>query len=194
MKLLKDTINLIGSRRSFNLRYEISDNIIKTIKDTAAYKELGAADMDRFMVPNKGYPTKDVFKLENVGKCFLSIDFKKANFQALKHFFPGVVLNCNSYQDLIELFTNLDYFKNSKHLRQIIFGNLNPKRQARIQRFIIQQILDWAIGEEICEEKDVRMVSNDEVVFELKDLANCFVFTEPLENEIKSKLGYNVRV
>jgi len=194
LQLLKDTINLLGSEEKFfDLRHQICDDMIESIKETATYNEFATGDMDRFTVPNKSYPSKDIFRPKNAGRYFLSIDLKKANFQALKHFFPEAVFNCEDYRDLIGRFTDLDYFKDSKYLRQVIFGNLSPKRQKRIQRFMMEQILDWAVGEKIFEEKEVRMVSSDEIIVELEDPA-VFGHTNSLEGKIKNALGYDARV
>jgi len=195
LQLLKDTIDLVGSEEKFlNLRHQICNNMIESIKQTEAYNEFALGNMDRFTVPNKGYPSKDIFRPENAGRYFLSIDLKKANFQTLKHFFPEAVFNCNSYQDLIGRFTDLDYFKESKYLRQMIFGNLNPKRQKRIQRFMMEQILDWTVKENIFEEKDLRMVSSDEIVVELENPVDLSGYTNPLETNIRSDLGYDARI
>lgn len=194
-EMLKNTINLVGSEKEFaELRNKIRDNVINTIQETKAYSDFIASDLSRFDVPSKKHSTKDVYKLDNVGKFFLSIDLKKANFQALKLFYPDVVLYCNSYQEFIGRFTDLEYFYNSKKIRQVIFGNLNTKRQVKIQRFMMQRILDWAFEKKVFNEEDVRMVSSDEIVIEFRDLAGKFIVTELLEEDIKNDLGYDTRV
>jgi hypothetical protein len=64
----------------------------------------------------------------------------------------------DAYEDFIGQFTEYAYFINSKYLRQVIFGNLNPKRQQALQRMVIGELTD-ALPEE-----DIVAWTSDEVV------------------------------
>jgi hypothetical protein len=74
------------------------------------------------------------------GKYFISLDHVTANFNALKFYDPSIVLHCANWQELISKFTELEYFKRSKYFRQIVFGHLNPKKQAIISKFITSEV------------------------------------------------------
>lgn len=52
-----------------------------------------------------------------------------------------IVLGCETYQELLSKFTQNPYIFESKHIRQVIFGHLNPKRQQTIQKFLMQKVV-----------------------------------------------------
>lgn len=167
--LLKDAISKYNSEEEFlNQYYIIRDNIINSTKTTKSFQEFNTMNLDKFNVPNKNYPKHDIFNLGNVDKYFMSIDLTKANFQALKYFNKEIVLNCDTYNDLISMYTDLNYMKESKYLRQVIFGNMNPKRQVKIERYIIEKVLNYILEKNFFKEDSIRMVSNDEIIFELE--------------------------
>lgn len=60
----------------------------------------------------------------------------KANFQALRYANPAIVRDCNTYEEFISKFTDIEYFAHAKQLRQVIFGKLNGKRTASIEKYI----------------------------------------------------------
>jgi hypothetical protein len=60
----------------------------------------------------------------------------KANFQALRFANPAIVRDCETYEQFIEKFTDIDYFKYAKQLRQSIFGKLNGKRTSALEKLI----------------------------------------------------------
>ena len=115
---------------------KIKEEAIEFIKNTDTYKILNECDISNYNIGSPSIPQKDVYKENNIGKSFVSIDLRKANYTSLKIFeellyktdtadFP------NTYEEFIKKFTSYDYFINSKNLRQVIFGNCNPKRQIK---------------------------------------------------------------
>jgi hypothetical protein len=87
----------------------------------------------------EGVEVKDVSTSEFK---MISIDLVKANFQSFKCFHPALVDHCDTYADFASQFKVDDYFLLSKQIRQIIFGNLNPKRQQAYQKVIMSNIAD----------------------------------------------------
>lgn len=148
--------------------YKVRDNILIALKNEA-YNDFISMDMNKFGVENKIFPKGDVFKKINIGKVFVSIDLVKANFQALKFINKDLVLGANTYNELVSKFTNMDYVKESKYIRQVIFGNLNPKRITTVERYMIEQVLNLLFHRKYIEVNDVRMVSADEIVYEITD-------------------------
>lgn len=192
LDLLKEAVGQFANEEAFLQEYyDIRDKIITTIETTDIYKQYNSMDMSKYNVSNKDYPSTDVFKCPNIGKVFVSIDLKKANFQALKYIDNGLVLNCNTYEELIGKFTDLEYMKSSKYLRQVIFGNMNPKRQVKVERYIIQQILDFLIENKIINLDNIKSVSNDEIVFEADNFIDSY---NDIADQIKKELNFNVDV
>lgn len=193
--LLEQAVSQFNSEEEFlNHYYVIRDKMIKEVESTEAYKEFNSMKIDRFNVPNLGYPSRDIFNMSNVGKYFISIDLVKANFQALKWFNRDLVLNCDTYGELIGRFADLEYMKNSKYLRQVVFGNMNPKRQVKIERYMTQKILEWLLDNHIFKESQIRMVSNDEIVFEISKEISCNLNTNELISFIKQNLDFEVDI
>jgi hypothetical protein len=47
---------------------------------------------------------------------------------------------------MIEKFTDLEYIKNSKYIREVIFGCINTGRQIIMQRYYTAKLLEWLIN------------------------------------------------
>lgn len=148
--------------------YKTRDNILEALKNDA-YNNFISMDMNKFGIKNTVFSKKSVFKKDNVGKTFVSIDLVKANFQALKFIDKDLVLGANTYYELISKFTDMEYIKESKYIRQVIFGNLNPKRTTTIERYLIEQILNLLFNRNCVHIKDIHMVYADEIVYEVKE-------------------------
>lgn len=95
------------------------------------------------------------------------IDMISANFQAIKHHDNRLVDNCESYNELIGKITDIPYFKKSKYTRQVIFGQLLPKRQGTIQKYLMQQFIDFCISDNTENSEhfknNARILGNDEI-------------------------------
>lgn len=186
LNLLESAIQSLGTEENFvNEINNTRDKIIKTIKDTAQYKQFCKINMNNFFVKENKYSKTDIFKPYNHNKYFLSIDLVKANFQVMKKF--DCVFQSDSYEELVKRFTNnenfYNYFVKSKYERQVIFGNLNPSRQVTIEQFYTRNIFDWLIENKIFEEKQVRVLTHDEIVIE----TDCF--PQDLSNKIFNATG-----
>jgi len=163
---LTETIKKLGSEKDF---FDESDRIIKTIqeyiKKSEKYKELQQNELTEYSkfikdTKNKYKFNKNLYTEQNIGKYFISIDLKEANFNTFKNM---NILNFKDYKEFIETFTNYDYFKESKQIRQIVFGHLLPKKQTIIQEYEICKII-----EKIQLNKNgVIILNKDEVVFEV---------------------------
>lgn len=150
LKWLEDVLQskYYSEQEFFEYYRHLQNTIIDFVKGRDEYKEF-CNDLDILAL----LPDVPVVKLENnrrdvysqdcVGKIFISIDLEKANFQsmnfAVENMFnqpPG-----RSYAAFINDFTRFQYFWESKYFRQVIFGNLNPKRQQAVQKRIIDHIM-----------------------------------------------------
>jgi hypothetical protein len=167
-KLLADTVDKLGGEDNFFIEYNrIKEAFLDTIKSTEIYNKFNNESLDRFNIPQFNYSKNDVFNLGKIDKYFVSVDLKKANFQAMKYFDKDLVLGFDTYDNLMKQFTNLEYMINSKYIRQVLFGNMNPKRQIKIEQYLIYQILQLLLRYGFTVDRAIKMVSPDEIVFEV---------------------------
>lgn len=119
----------------YKYKIDKSNEIIDFIKSTRAYDELN----DDNLIPD--FPLTKNFEYSEEKK-YLSIDINLANWTVLKKYDPDFVNELgDSYINLLKKFDTHEIFWNSKQFRQYIFGNLNPKRQTKAQRVIIEELI-----------------------------------------------------
>lgn len=173
---------------------KIRDNIIFSLENSEEYKEFNQSDLSKYDIPNLGVGEHSLYNEESEGGIFLSIDLKKANFQALKY--VGV-LKDETYKDFIHRNNGTDYFADSKYLRQVIFGKLNPKRQIKVEKYLIYQIHKLFSQLFINDLFTFQLYSlnSDEIVYKIGTLINMPTQTmlELLEKQVKETLGIEVR-
>jgi len=168
--LLCDTVESLGGEENFFEQYhKIKDEVLSAIKQQPIFEEFNSSKLEAFNVPRHQYCRHDVFNLANVGRIFVSIDLKKANFNAMKYYSKSLVLDYDTYDDFMRNFTDLSYMIESKYIRQVIFGNLNPKKQIKIQQYLTYNILEHLVEGNYLDKAGVRMLSTDEIVFELNN-------------------------
>lgn len=159
----------------------IRDEIITEIENSEEYKKFNSMDMSEWALSDecKNLPDINIYNQSSVGKTFLSIDLKKANFQALRK--VGVI-DANTYEDFIGKWTDSEYFKKSKYTRQVIFGKLNPKRTIAVEKKIMEQVKRWF---EIYKFKGLKLVAfkADELIYEITE-TNPKGWEEHLESEL----------
>lgn len=170
---------------------KLRETIIKHISSKSEYAEWN----NQILPSQKFVEKKQLYQQANNGKLFVSVDLIKANFNTLKHCNPALVDNKETYAEFIQQFTPYVYFVESKQLRQVIFGNLNPSRQQYFQKAIMLQLyadLQDKMREYV---KDLSASSSDELVLELKpniNVENCISAFEqwksshPLSHMIKT--------
>ena len=83
-----------------------------------------------------------LYSEETNGKFYVSIDLKKANFQALK--FAGV-LDDVDYDHFMYKYGADEYIRNSKYLRQVIFGKMTVIMNKK-QHFIVNDINNFTLN------------------------------------------------
>lgn len=173
---------------------KIRDNIIFSLENSEEYKEFNQSDLSKYDIPNLGVGEHSLYNEESEGGIFLSIDLKKANFQALKY--VGV-LKDETYKDFIHRNNGTDYFADSKYLRQVIFGKLNPKRQIKVEKYLIYQIhkLFSQLFIDDLFTFQLYSLNSDEIVYKIGTLINMPTQTmlELLEKQVKETLGIEVR-
>ena len=121
---------------------EVRDRAINEIKSAPEYGEFITMDMAPYVhaIPMGEH---SCYTGETNDKRFLSIDLRKANFQALKY--VGVIKDA-TYEEFIKRMGGDDYIAGSKYLRQVIFGNCNPSRQVTIEKHLIDKARNYLLG------------------------------------------------
>lgn len=160
----------------YEYRMRVSNEIINFISETEAYNE--------FMLDNfiKDYAVDKTLFFED-DKFYLSIDMNSANFQALKRYdAPFRNELCSSYNELLDKFSMPEVFKHSKSLRQFIFGNLNPKKQVKVQRMIIQELID-SIAHLLTSSMFIKYTRNDELIIEFDFFGELCSLIDLLDKE-----------
>lgn len=154
-KWLKDNeYNNVGHYK-MHFAYE---QIKRHILDSEAYQR--CLDFDYSDIK---FYEKDHLKMYE-GNYMLSLDFTSANFQSVKIFDKEGMLK-NSWKDLCEYLKIHPMIAESKSFRQVVFGNLNPKRFQKIQHYHILRLVD-ALNE-VFPPEDIIFISHDELVMNL---------------------------
>lgn len=156
-----------------NTKNNILNLFLSKVSGETVISDLDKIDTNDYK--NKYMERQQVYIKPNVGKTYLSIDLKKANFQSFKFMaqqlnndspFSKVMAACDSFEDFFKLTGSNSFFTASKSLRQFIFGNLNPKKQQKIQSFIMSNVVDLLKDNFDCIDK-VSGLNSDEIVIEL---------------------------
>ena len=147
---------------------KFKDSVINHIKDNPLYADFNSFDMkNTFTIPHYQFGRKSVFKEDNIGKTLVSIDLTSGNFSAMKYFNKKLVDGYENYYDFISQFTDIGTFKSSKYIRQVIFGALNPKRQVKIEHFMMNYVMVELLR--YVDEKYIQSFMSDEIIFEWSD-------------------------
>ena len=175
---------------------KIRDNIINTLENSEEYQKFNTSDLSKYDILNLGIGEHSLYNEESEGMIFLSIDLKKANFQALKY---AGVLKDETYKDFILRMGGTEYFADSKYLRQVIFGKLNPKRQIKVEKYLIYKLHQYFCSHFInnSTEWDYSLYSlnSDEIVYNIKSLINVPTKEqlELFEKLVKNTLNIEIR-
>ena len=132
LELIRDKFDG-NSNKFLEYRHKVVDKILSYILNSEAYKEF-LADKTVLDDYTPIVANRELYTQEQSGHFFISYDMIKANFQALRYANPAIVKDCETYEDFIGKFTDIDYFKHAKQLRQETFGKLNGKRTAAIEK------------------------------------------------------------
>lgn len=197
-KVLKEIENdFNGDVEMFVINYyNVREKIIQTILNQPSYVTFNNMSMSKYVIKDPlNITANSVYNCSNVNKIFISIDIKKANFQAIKYVDSSIVYNANTYEDFIKYFTNSNYIVNSKYFRNVVFGKLNPKRHITIEKYIINEVrktFEKYLNQDLIK---IVSLSNDEVIYECQNetIISSLDITS-LIDMIKEETGVNVSI
>ena len=172
----------------------VRDNAINGVMETEEYKKFNSMDLSQYnFTPICG--ERSCYTEETNGKRFLSIDLRKANFQALKY--AGVVSDV-TYEQFIHRFGGDDYIANSKYLRQVIFGKMNPSRQIKIEKYLMSKVYETIKDVTAKYDLTIFSMNSDELIFAIPEefYNNCQEDENIREliNDIYNLVGKNIGV
>lgn len=147
----------------------VKDATILDIKNTEAYQKFNEEDMNKYAVTHKNLSNKDIFKPSNDGKCFISIDMRKANFSSLHHYSADIFGGAVSWENFISKYTDNQHIINSKYIRQVILGNCNPKKHITFEKYLMDGVLTY-LTEVFVSLDRVVFFSNDEIMLDISDM------------------------
>lgn len=184
--VFKRDFETFGNEQFFEHNRRTVNATLKLIEDSPEYARFNAMDMKAFDKEIK-ISAKNLYTAPNADKKFYSIDLVKANFQSLLMVEPTIFGGATDYVEFAKGQGFNDYMLISKIIRQILFGNLNPKRQQKIQYYMMNQVADRLIKAGV-DVESVYSLSSDELVFEQGNHQK-----EAIEAAI-APLDYKVRV
>lgn len=158
------------------------DMLITRIKESQTY-----ADFNDFAL-STSHPTMNHIK-QHLGELMFSIDIKKANYTILKSI-DAYGDMCNSWDQLCAKLEIDKALRLSKSFRQMVFGNLNPKRNQRLQHNVMAKVCATL---PLAHRKNIIFISHDEIVIlcesqdQAKDLKH-FV-NKDLHKELGKKIA-----
>ena len=143
----------------------VKDSVINMIKDNTEYMKFLNDDFAdvRVVTKNITLGNKNLYIEGNQDKTFISIDMKKANFSALRHYSPAIFKNVETWEQYISFFTPSEHIRNSKYIRQVILGACNPKRQITYERYLMT-MLYLHIKSELDGKVSFYSLGNDEII------------------------------
>ena len=171
--LFKSELAKYGSVIDYFTDYSrIKDEAIEAIRSAEGFQLFSAYGINDFSIKNKGLPSSRIYKPDNNGRIFLSIDMKKANFSALHEYRDDIFGGAHTWEEFVSRFTDNKHIINSKYIRQVIMGNLNPKRQIAYEKVLMDKLLTEILHAKVIGKKYVAAFLADEIIFDVTDLEN----------------------
>lgn len=181
-----------------DFRKEIK-TVIEKIVDKLSEREVIDPTVDDMLNIQEKYGIKysqslNVYNRNSVGNSYISLDLIHANEQALEAM--SVLDSFESWDSLVFDFTRNEnkevhdalcqYIKKSKQIRQVAFGKINAKMQQKVEKWLVEHVIDNLIENQILDTDDFIGYTTDEII--LKDTE----FTRKVVDDVEiasTKLG-----
>lgn len=155
-----------NTQKYFEYYNQVKDKAINYIKDSKTFQVLNSDDMNKYK-SKFNFAQSDIYKTDGIGKKFISIDMKKANFSALVAYGQSVgaeFFDSFDYEKFMRQFTDVEHIIKSKYIRQVIFGNCNPRRQVTYEKYLMEQLLEKLLNNKIIESDLIKSLCSDEII------------------------------
>lgn len=196
LEIFKDMIKDFESEEDFyNYRNGIVHQVLEFIENQKSYKEFNQRDLKlEYPITGKNSSIRNstIYSINNIGKYFLSIDLKSANFVVLKSIDKNLVKGKDTWEEFMSEFTDYEYLKKSKHLRQSLLGKLNSKRIMKYARYLLEaEIIKPLIDNKIFFPEQIVSYNFDEFIFEIEENSNIDKYIK--DSEILGSNNLNIR-
>ena len=145
---------------------KISRKAIDYIKSHSEYQTLINSTLNLKLGSRK---KMELYQTSHVGKRFVSLDVIKGNFTVLKLRCPGIFKG--SWEDFISQFTESQFIRTTKRIREVIFGDLKFSKLANsLQEHEINELYEYLLGlKDVIDKMTLISKVGDEMIFELND-------------------------
>lgn len=158
----------------FEYYNSVKDSIIDSIKEKPDY--IAFNNLTNLAVNTK-YCRKNLYTEDNDASTFISIDMKKANFSAMRHYSTAIFEDCDTWEQYVERFTKCNHIINSKYIRQVILGACNPGKQIKYEHYLMGRLLDYIVSEQPSVADMVYSLGEDEILLQVTDNHNISLNT-----------------
>eukprot|EP01124_Arcella_intermedia_P016770 TRINITY_DN23380_c0_g1_i1.p1 TRINITY_DN23380_c0_g1~~TRINITY_DN23380_c0_g1_i1.p1 ORF type:complete len:366 (-),score=106.21 TRINITY_DN23380_c0_g1_i1:237-1334(-) len=141
----------------------LQDKILSGIKNNPNYLSFTQITEKQYPVDKKPTVPTSIYSIENDGKYLISIDLKSANFTSMRYVNEAIFDKCTTWYDFISKYTPYEYYRNSKQMRQFLFGNLNSKKINMVISYLLHQIY-----KQIAKNCNVFTMSHDEIIIQME--------------------------
>lgn len=188
---LKKCISELGSENTFFS--ELNRLVTEITNKISIDPKISVKDKSGYF-STSDFTSKNIYSPEFNESVFISIDLKEANFQSLEYLDPEIFNRSANFRSYLTSYTYQKYFLDSKYLRQVIFGNLNPKKQQQTQKHIMLKVLDQLNKDHGIGPNDAFFMSSDEIILHYKksldyDLTHL---KKVFDNVVSSTHSYNI--
>lgn len=179
-------------------KFKYQENLIKKLSETFSYRNsLGRNTLSDHDSSSESFSFIDSRK-ENLNKHLVSFDIKSANYSLFKYFGSNKELpnSCkelpNSWNEFV-IENNLPAaLQKSKSFRQVIFGNLNPKKT---QKLIFSELtipLKSKIDSLFNTQETCCYLSTDEITYTFDSYIDAFNFCKLIPFKIENEKGFKI--
>lgn len=143
----------------------IKDSMITAIKENDTYREF-----NNCIVPKKltSIGKKNLYVDQNDNGMFISIDMKQANFSALRHYSPDIFAGEETWESFVGRYTNIKHIIQSKYIRQVVLGALNPRHQIQYETYLMSVLCEHIARELDDSNCEIYSLAEDEILIETK--------------------------
>lgn len=177
LDLFLEAVNSQGSVAKWkNYTGELVQRIIDDVTGTEAYKTFAADNLSRFDIKDPAperAATENLYKIENSGKYYVSLDFTSANFNALRYYDPRLVFETKNWVEFLSRYTSYQALLNSKRFRAAALGKINHQAQSKIYHALNHRIYTLLMSHNVVSPDQIACKYTDEIVIETTKSDYC---------------------
>ena len=123
---------------------------------------------EKAVLNREHHSMKTLYSKRFKDRWFMSVDLKKANYQALRQL---CIIEDINFEDFVTKYTDVEYIKSNKPLRQILYGILSKARVASFFKLMLLEIYHALMDkvEVNYDDAEIFVHSGDEILIVLSD-------------------------